>query len=348
MRRTGARFVAHTTVLRTRSSGSEETPRMTKKDTRFGGCDQFAKIVLFSASTAKMVSFFCLCLLVFVATPARATSLCASGRAQSPINIQTAALAKEARPDAAVSTTLLQAHYHPCAAAVGAGKDPDGDMVRFTGDFGDVVFPNGVYHAKEVHVHSPGEHLVDDVRSVLELHIVHERRQPPDGGGAGEDGGAAALKARVAVVAVRFVDGDAAAAHALISELVALMPRKVAAAGGAGAGHGGGHGAGQGQEGGQGRGVLSAASSLIATAEREKVVGIDLGSALQSVLAGGYYRYVGSLTTEPCTEGVAWYVMKETPTVSKAQRGELRKAQRRNSRPAQPLNGRVVRDSGGR
>ena len=263
------------------------------------------------------------CLLASVATPARATSLCATGRAQSPINIQTAALAKEARPDAAVSAL----RYHPCPAAVGAGKDQDGDMVRFTGDFGEAHFPDGVYHAKEVHVHSPGEHLVDGVRSALELHIVHERRQPQGGGGAGEDGAAAARKARVAVVAVRFVDGDAAAAHALISELVALMPRQASAAGGGG--------------------VLSAASSLITTAERKKVVDIDLGSALQSVLTGGYFRYVGSLTTEPCTEGVAWYVMKETPTVSKAQRGDIQKAQRRNSRPTQPLNGRVVRDSGG-
>ena len=129
-------------------------------------------------------AYLWVCLLASVATPARATSLCATGRAQSPINIQTAALAKEARPDAAVSAL----RYHPCPAAVGAGKDQDGDMVRFTGDFGEAHFPDGVYHAKEVHVHSPGEHLVDGVRSALELHIVHERRQPQGGGGAGEDG----------------------------------------------------------------------------------------------------------------------------------------------------------------
>ena len=111
-------------------------------------------------------AYLWVCLLASVATPARATSLCATGRAQSPINIQTAALAREARPDAAVSA--LRAKYHHCPAAVGAGKDQDGDMVRFTGDFGEAHFPDGVYHAKEVHVHSPGEHLVDGVRSALE------------------------------------------------------------------------------------------------------------------------------------------------------------------------------------
>ncbi|KAL4197086.1 hypothetical protein AMTRI_Chr04g186370 [Amborella trichopoda] len=39
-----------------------------------------------------------------------------------------------------------------------------------------------------------------------------------------------------------------------------------------------------------------------------------------------YYRYLGSLTTPPCDEGVMWTVIKEVKTISKAQLGMLRAA----------------------
>lgn len=56
-----------------------------------------------------------------------------------------------------------------------------------------------------------------------------------------------------------------------------------------------------------------------------------------------YYRYSGSLTTPPCSEGVKWVVFKTALTASTAQIEKLENAlAHTNSRPVQPLYGRVV------
>jgi len=64
--------------------------------------------------------------------------------------------------------------------------------------------------------------------------------------------------------------------------------------------------------------------------------------------SSNYFRYQGSLTTPPCTEGVNWTVMRDAFQVSPAQVDKFRqvmnfKFQRRgNNRPVQPLNDRVL------
>jgi carbonic anhydrase len=56
-----------------------------------------------------------------------------------------------------------------------------------------------------------------------------------------------------------------------------------------------------------------------------------------------YYRYNGSLTTPPCTEGVWWLVLKRPATVSKEQVLQFSKALGfANNRPVQPVNARPV------
>lgn len=56
-----------------------------------------------------------------------------------------------------------------------------------------------------------------------------------------------------------------------------------------------------------------------------------------------YYRYNGSLTTPPCSEGVRWYVLKQPITVSKAQIEQFSKIlEHPNNRPIQPVNARAV------
>lgn len=56
-----------------------------------------------------------------------------------------------------------------------------------------------------------------------------------------------------------------------------------------------------------------------------------------------YYRFEGSLTTPPCSEGVRWMVVKKSVTASKAQIDAFSKAVGfANNRPVQPLNARQV------
>ncbi|GLJ24772.1 hypothetical protein SUGI_0473580 [Cryptomeria japonica] len=59
-----------------------------------------------------------------------------------------------------------------------------------------------------------------------------------------------------------------------------------------------------------------------------------------------YYRYNGSLTTPPCTEGVTWSIIEKVNTVSEEQVKSLQTAihdeNKFNARPIQPTNGRIV------
>ncbi|KAF3441798.1 hypothetical protein FNV43_RR15713 [Rhamnella rubrinervis] len=68
----------------------------------------------------------------------------------------------------------------------------------------------------------------------------------------------------------------------------------------------------------------------------------------QEIKLGGkkYYRYMGSLTVPPCTEGVVWTLNKKLSTVSREQVNLLREAvhdyAEENARPVQALNSREI------
>jgi carbonic anhydrase len=54
------------------------------------------------------------------------------------------------------------------------------------------------------------------------------------------------------------------------------------------------------------------------------------------------YRYWGSLTTPPCSEGVGWFVYVEPIELSRDQITVFRKIFHGNNRPIQPLNDRTL------
>lgn len=55
-----------------------------------------------------------------------------------------------------------------------------------------------------------------------------------------------------------------------------------------------------------------------------------------------YYRYMGSLTTPPCSEGVNWHVMSGTVQISQSQIKSISTIMGDNARPPQPFHNRLV------
>lgn len=59
-----------------------------------------------------------------------------------------------------------------------------------------------------------------------------------------------------------------------------------------------------------------------------------------------YYRFNGSLTTPPCTEGVRWILFKDIQTASTEQiKSFAALMEHGNSRPIQPVNARIILSS---
>ena len=70
---------------------------------------------------------------------------------------------------------------------------------------------------------------------------------------------------------------------------------------------------------------------------------IDLNALLPS--ERGYYTYMGSMTTPPCTEGVLWMVMKQPVGISAEQISVFSRLYPMNARPVQAAAGRVIKGS---
>lgn len=54
------------------------------------------------------------------------------------------------------------------------------------------------------------------------------------------------------------------------------------------------------------------------------------------------YRYMGSLTTPPCSEGVNWHILRDPITASKVQIASFEKLMGDSARPVRAINNRLV------
>ena len=75
--------------------------------------------------------------------------------------------------------------------------------------------------------------------------------------------------------------------------------------------------------------------------EAEVISGVTVNAADLLPADRSYYRYNGSLTTPPCTEGVKWFVMAAPVELSTSQIAAFRSIYDNNYRPVQPLNART-------
>ena len=84
-------------------------------------------------------------------------------------------------------------------------------------------------------------------------------------------------------------------------------------------------------------------SNLPATKGREQTAEAATINALSLLPRDkGYYAYTGSLTAPPCTEKVAWYVLKTPIEVSAEQIARFGRLYPMNARPSQPRNERDI------
>lgn len=72
-------------------------------------------------------------------------------------------------------------------------------------------------------------------------------------------------------------------------------------------------------------------------------VRVDLNALLPK--NRGYFTYMGSLTTPPCTEGVQWVVLKTPVMISRGQVSVFGKLHGMNARPLQPAHGRLIKET---
>jgi carbonic anhydrase len=75
------------------------------------------------------------------------------------------------------------------------------------------------------------------------------------------------------------------------------------------------------------------------------IAGAVADARLLLPVSRAYYRYEGSLTASPCTEGVTWLVMKQPLELSTAQLAYWRTRFADNIRLPQPVHDRTVQES---
>lgn len=202
---------------------------------------------------------------------------CASGREQSPVDLDPAVL-QTPESEAEGSARLTLAEEAPAGEILSNGHTV---QVNFPGG-SELSVGDASFELLQFHFHAPSENTVAGEHFPLEAHLVH-----------------ASAEGALAVVGVLFEEGAASPA---LAGLRAHLPAEA------------------GPPAPLGDGV------------------VDLAQLLPE--SQTHYRFTGSLTTPPCSEGVRWFVMSQPLTASSEQIARFTAILGGNNRPVQPLNDR--------
>jgi len=206
---------------------------------------------------------------------------CASGRAQSPIDIARGTTGEPMQMSKNYKAGSLKIIRHDHVVDV----IDNGHTIQVNYDEGsNLQLGDTAYELKQYHFHAPSEHMVEGRHFPMEMHLVH---QSSDGG--------------LAVLGVLIQEGD----HNPAFEPVwANLPATV------------------GEE------------------VHHQLVTVNVDDLLP--MGHESYRYRGSLTTPPCSEGVSWFVAVQPIELSTDQIAVFTSIFQGNNRPVQPLNNRTV------
>ncbi len=198
--------------------------------------------------------------------------LCGTGQSQSPIDLGMA--------NTVASVTVQTDYKREPLTILNNGHTV---QVNFDGAAG-LMSANHRYSLKQVHFHTPSEHVINGRRYPLEAHFVH----------ADEYG-------KLAVLGVLFEEGST---NMELAKVIVAAPRREAAA--------------------------------------KTVEGFSFDPRALLPASLEVYRYMGSLTTPPCSEGVNWHVAAQPITASASQMADLMEIMGHNARPVQAFNERLL------
>nr|WP_086937586.1 carbonic anhydrase family protein [Thaumasiovibrio occultus] len=196
--------------------------------------------------------------------------VCASGKNQSPVDIQNAA---------ASDLDDLELSYHGQVVDIlNNGHTLQGGVEGHNV----LTIDDTEFELKQFHFHTPSENLINNQSYPLEAHFVH----------ADQNG-------NLAVVAVMYEVDDK-------NNQVAQLSQSLPTAG--------------------------------------ETTALDQPFAVKSMLPefDGYYRFSGSLTTPPCSEGVRWLVLNNSQHLSQEQADALHQVMGDNNRPVQDIYARQI------
>jgi len=171
------------------------------------------------------------------------------------------------------------------------------------------------YNLKHFDFHTPSEHKVNGVHYELEMHFFHELDESTD---ASEWSW---VPHKNLVIAQFFKAGTGMGTPNWLRQLSAAAP------------------------------------SL--TADPGQVIPVDFVAISQNVMVGtlpqngppnvnfrpnyeNWFKYDGSLTAPPCTEGIQWVVLRNPIYIEMSDLNPIKRVEGENYRPVQPLNGRKL------